>query len=214
MNTEQLIDRLAADVPRIGANAVERGLGVGVVFGVALSFALLVATIGTRPDLAAAMAGSTFWMKWAYTLSLSAIALAATARLARPDAGSLRGIWLIAVPFAVIAAIATVDLISAPSERWVSLWLGHSWRTCPWRVLGLAAPIFIGLLWSFRRLAPTRLREAGAAAGLAAGACAATVYCLYCSEASALFLLTWYSLGILLSAAFGALVGPWVLRWR
>ena len=43
-----------------------------------------------------------------------------------------------------------------------------------------------------------RTRAAGAAAGLAAGAFAATVYCLHCPEVSAIFVLTWYSLGILL----------------
>ena len=58
-----------------------------------------------------------------------------------------------------------------------------------------------------------RLRAAGAAAGLGAGAWAATIYCLHCPEASALFVLTWYSLGILLATAIGALVGPRFLRW-
>jgi len=80
-------------------------------------------------------------------------------------------------------------------------------------VLALSMPIFIGLLWSFRRLAPTRLRAAGAAAGLAAGAWAATLYCLHCPEVSAIFVLTWYSLGIGLAAALGALIGPYFLRW-
>ena len=80
-------------------------------------------------------------------------------------------------------------------------------------MLGLAAPLFLGLLWSFRRLAPTRLRAAGAAAGLSAGACAAAVYCLHCPEASAIFVLTWYSLGIALAGALGALLGPRLLRW-
>jgi hypothetical protein len=84
---------------------------------------------------------------------------------------------------------------------------------CPFYVLALAVPIFAGLLWSFRRLAPTRLRAAGAAAGLAAGAWAATIYCLHCPEASAIFVLTWYTLGIVLAAAIGALLGPRVLRW-
>jgi hypothetical protein len=91
--------------------------------------------------------------------------------------------------------------------------LGKSWIFCPWLVLLLAAPIFVGLLWSFRRLAPTRLRAAGAVAGLAAGAWAATVYCLHCPEVSALFVLTWYSLGIALAAGVGALLGPRLLRW-
>jgi hypothetical protein len=80
-------------------------------------------------------------------------------------------------------------------------------------VLLLAIPIFVGLLWSFRRLAPTRLRAAGAAAGLAAGAFSATIYCLHCPEVSAVFVLTWYSLGIVLASALGALVGPRLLRW-
>jgi hypothetical protein len=30
---------------------------------------------------------------------------------------------------------------------------------------------------------------------------------------SAIFVLTWYSLGIVLAAGFGALVGPRFLRW-
>lgn len=90
---------------------------------------------------------------------------------------------------------------------------GASWKVCPWLVLTLAMPIFIGLLWSFRRLAPTRLREAGAAAGLAAGAWAATIYCLHCPEVSAIFVLTWYSLGILLAALAAAFLGPRLLRW-
>jgi hypothetical protein len=80
-------------------------------------------------------------------------------------------------------------------------------------LLTLALPIFAGLLRSFRRLAPTRLRAAGAAAGLAAGAWAAAIYCLHCPEVSALFVLTWYSLGILLATAAGALLGPRLMRW-
>jgi len=91
--------------------------------------------------------------------------------------------------------------------------LGQSWKICRWLLLILAAPIFIGLLWSFRRLAPTRLRAAGAAAGVAAGAWAATLYCPHCPEVSAIFVLTWYTLGMVLAAGVGALLGPRVLRW-
>jgi hypothetical protein len=80
-------------------------------------------------------------------------------------------------------------------------------------VLTLAAPIFVGLLWSFRKFAPTRLRAAGASAGLAAGAWAATIYCLHCPEVSAMFVLTWYSVGIMAAAVTGALLGPRLMRW-
>jgi hypothetical protein len=152
-------------------------------------------------------------MKWAYTISLGAAAIGVVAQLARPEPVSLRAFWPVTVPFLLLAAVAIAEMAHVPPGEWFAMWLGRSWTKCPWLVLMLAAPIFIGLLWSFRRLAPTRLRATGAAAGLAAGAWAATLYCLHCPEVSALFVLTWYTLGIGLAAAIGALVGPRLLRW-
>jgi len=64
-----------------------------------------------------------------------------------------------------------------------------------------------------RAWAPTRLRLTGAAAGFAAGAIAAVVYCLHCPEMSEVFVGAWYLLGILLPAALGALIGPRALAW-
>jgi hypothetical protein len=159
------------------------------------------------------MLGFPFWMKWIYTISLAIGAIAMTAQLARPDADKLYGLWLLAIPVLLLAGVGATELIRTPQTEWLAMWLGQSWKQCPWRVLGLAMPIFVGLLWSFRRLAPTRLRAAGAAAGLAAGAFAATVYCLHCPEVSAIFVLTWYSLGIALATGVGALLGPRLLRW-
>jgi hypothetical protein len=213
MNTDELITSLAANVRPVGRGAVGWRLASGVMAGALASTLLIVATLGPRPDLWLAMHGGTFWMKWGYTISLAAIAIYVTARLARPDPGSLRRLWLIAVPVLALAAVCVVELIRTPRSDWLAMWLGHTWSKCPGLVLILAVPIFIGLLWSFRRLAPTRLRAAGAAAGLAAGAFSATVYCLHCPEVSAIFVLTWYSLGIILAASVGALVGPRLLRW-
>jgi hypothetical protein len=64
-----------------------------------------------------------------------------------------------------------------------------------------------------RQLAPTRLRLAGAGAGLLAGALGATVYGLHCPETGAAFVATWYSLGVATWAAIGAALGPRLLRW-
>lgn len=213
MRTDQLIERLAADVQPVRRHAVGWRLGLGVAAGAAVSAVLLAAGLGIRPDLGQAMHGATFWMKWAYTISLAIGAIWATARLARPEARSLRGLWFLVIPVVLLAGVGVTEMIRTPQTEWLAMWLGQSWRVCPWLVLTLSMPIFVGLLWSFRRLAPTRLRAAGAAAGLAAGAFSATVYCLHCPEVSALFVLTWYSLGILLAASFGALVGPRLLRW-
>lgn len=213
MNTDQLIDSLTSNIKPVRRSAMSVRLAIGLLIGALISAGLVVATLGARPDLMVAMGGFAFWMKWSYTLSLSVIAIYATARLARPDPGNLRALWLIAIPVTLLAGVGVLELMHTPSSEWLAMWLGHNWSKCPWLVFGLAMPIFIGLLWSFRRLAPTRLRAAGAAAGLAAGAFAATVYCLHCPEVSAIFVLTWYSLGILLAASLGALIGPRVLRW-
>ena len=213
MTTDDLIATLAADTTPVPRFAVGRRLAIGIAAGAAVSLLFVAVTLGFRPDLWLAMHGGRFWMKWGYTLSLSVAACFAVLRLARPDPGSLKRLWWIVVPVAALAVTGIGELRDTPRSGWLAMWLGQSWRVCPWLVLTMAMPVFIGLLWSFRRLAPTRLRAAGAAAGLAAGAVAATVYCLHCPEVSALFVLTWYSLGILLAAGVGAVLGPRLLRW-
>jgi hypothetical protein len=90
---------------------------------------------------------------------------------------------------------------------------GISWTVCSANIALLSLPVFVALVWLMKGLAPTRLRLSGAAAGLAAGAVAALVYTLHCPELEAPFLALWYVLGMLIPAAFGAVAGPWLLRW-
>ncbi|MDQ0251340.1 hypothetical protein J2W22_003404 [Sphingomonas kyeonggiensis] len=213
MNTEDLIAQLSQDVPPVRRRAVGRRLAIGIALGSLVSAVLVALVLGIRPDLGLAMRGATFWMKWSYTFSLAIAAVVMVVQLARPDSARLRWTWLLAIPVTLLAVLGIAELARTPPAEWLAMWLGNSWMVCPWLVLALAMPIFIGLLWSFRRLAPTRLRAAGAAAGLAAGAFAAMVYCIHCPEVSAIFVLTWYSLGILLAASLGALLGPRLLRW-
>ena len=213
MTSEDLIDQLSAHVPAVRRNALGQRLGLGLAVGALASMLALALLSGFRPDLWLAMHGAAFWMKWGYTASLGVCALVATAKLARPDSRSLGWLWMALVPLAGLALMSVAELAREPSEHWLAMWLGASWKVCSTLVFVYALPIFGGLLWSFRRMAPTRLRAAGATAGLAAGAWGATVYCLHCPEVSAIFVLTWYTLGIALAALFGALVGPRLLRW-
>jgi len=213
MDTDTLIRSLAEDVKPVPRHAIGRRITIGLGLGGAATVALIGWWLGFRPDFDVAMRGYSFWMKWIYTGTLATVAVAATIRLARPEPTRLRWLWVLAIPVLLLATIGIVEMMHVPPGDWLAMWLGRSWKQCPWIVLRLSIPTFIGLLWSYRRLAPTRLRLAGAVAGLAAGACAATLYCLHCPEASAIFVLTWYTLGIGLAAAFGALVGPRLLRW-
>lgn len=212
MNTDTLIATLAEDVAPVPRHAAGRRLLLGMLGGGAVTLVLVAVVLGFRRDLEPAMQGFSFWMKGGYTIALGIVAVMLVGRLARPDTARVP-LWPLAVPFVVLAMVAGIEVATAPPGDWLAMWLGATWTKCPWLVLMLSVPIFVGLLWSFRRLAPTRLRVAGAVAGVAAGAWAATLYGLHCPEVSALFVLSWYTLGIALAGAMGAWIGPRFLRW-
>lgn len=212
MNTDELIEQLSTDLAPVRRSSVERRIGLGVLAGAAVSLFVLLAFLGIRADLMQAMHGFTFWMKLAYTGSLAIVGLYLTDRLARPGRGA-GPVWLVAVPVALLAGVAVFELLNAPRSHWLEMWLGSSWKACSGLVLMLAVPLFLGLAWAFRRFAPTQLGAAGASAGLAAGGAAATIYCLHCPEATAVFVLTWYTLGMGLAALSGWLLGPRILKW-
>ena len=54
---------------------------------------------------------------------------------------------------------------------------------------------------------------AGAATGLLVGGLAATLYGLHCPEHTAAFVAVWYTLGMAIPTAMGALIGRFVWRW-
>ena len=62
-------------------------------------------------------------------------------------------------------------------------------------------------------MAPTRPALTGAISGLAAGALAAMLYSLHCTENSFAFFALWYSAGMGLTAILGAGLGARFLRW-
>jgi hypothetical protein len=117
MNTDDLINRLSADVPPVRRGAVGRRIAIGLALGALVSAAFVVLRMGVRPDLDAAMHGFPFWMKWAYTISLSIGALIVTAQLARPDTQRPRGLWLIAIPALLLAAVACDGADPHPADR-------------------------------------------------------------------------------------------------
>jgi hypothetical protein len=212
MESEALIRSLSKDLQPVSRHALSRLISGGLAVGILLSLAAVAATLGFRADIAQALREPGFWIKWVYSASIALIAIWATMRLARPNAFP-PWLWLLAAPITVLGLLGIIELSAAPSSEWMSMWLGKTAARCPFLVFGLSLPIFGALLLSLRRLAPTRLRVAGGMAGLAAGACAAMVYCLHCPESSTIFVFSWYTLGMLLSTATGILTGPTLLRW-
>lgn len=213
MDTDALILALARDATRVPRRAVANGLAMGLTVGAAAAIVLAVGGLGVRPDLASAVATASFWAKAGFTVSTAGIGLVLTAQLSRPDSRRLRGWWLVAIPIIWFIGLAGDELwLAISSGARAGLLFGPRWL-CPLHILMLSVPVFLGLSSAMQRMAPTRLRAAGAAAGLAAGGLAATVYALVCEEASPAYILSRYTLAVALAAAAGALLGPRLLRW-
>jgi hypothetical protein len=210
--TDDLLDRLSADLKPQSPSTVIRRLAAAASVGAGVALVGVVLGWGLRPDMPQALSTSMFWMKLAYALALGGVAVWAVERLSRPGGSAGRLRWAFS-PVLLIAAAAGVRLMGAPAPLREPLLMGASAAVCPWRILLTAVPVFAGLVWALRGLAPTRLRLTGAAAGLAAGGIGAAVYALHCPEAAAPFVAVWYTLGVGLAALGGALLGPRLLRW-
>ncbi len=211
--SEELIDRLSADLPPVSRRAVGLRLAFGVGAGTVVSALLIAVTLGVRPDLGRAVADAMFWVKFAYTLGLAGLAVWACERLARPASAAGARLGWIAAPVVLLAALAAWQLSRTPAPLRMAMMMGHSANVCPWLILGFSLPPLAGLVWAVRGLAPTRLRLTGAIVGLAAGAAGAAAYALHCNESTAAFMVTWYTLGIAGAGLLGLLVGPRLLRW-
>ena len=211
MRTSELIEALAAaDSAPVRPVAPARRLVPAVLGGALASLIVLVLWLGFQP-LAQSAQTSWFWMKAGYGAAAAAAGLALALPLSRP--GGRPGAAGYGLAAAAVAVIWLMAMHRAMDGGGRGLWLGHTWMVCPWRILALAAPIWLAAVLAMRRLAPTRLALAGASAGLLAGGLSVVVYGLYCQESAAPFVAVWYSLGMAASVVAGALLGPRLLRW-
>lgn len=211
MRTDELIGLLAQGAGAAPRGVVGRRLGAAMALGLLAGLAIAYGWLGFIP--AETYAFPAPWFKFAYALAMAASAGWLSARLVRPAAPTEAAS---AATGLVVLAAAMVGLVAwqaTPAEMRLKGLLGHSWWECPWFVLAISLPALAALLWAMRGLAPTRLRAAGFAAGLLAGAIGAGAYALACTELAMSFVAAWYTLGILLVGVLGALLGPRVLRW-
>jgi hypothetical protein len=213
MKTDDLISLLATGAGAVEPHVAERRYAKAMVLGAIGAFLVMLSLINIRRDLADAAMVPMFWLKIGFVVSVVAASLFAALRLSQPGA---RIDWvprLIAAPVLVMWVIATYVLIQAgPAER-ADLFYGSTSAYCPFFIALFSIPAFVSVFWAMKGLAPTRPRLAGFAAGLLAGAIAALVYCLHCTEIEAPFIGFWYVLGMFIPAAVGALLGRVLLRW-
>ena len=213
MRTDELVTLLATGAGAVPPNQAARRFTAAAGWSVLGAALLMIALLGPRHDLAKAVLLPMFWVKFGFVACLSAAGLLAALRLSRPGE---RLAWVpiaLAAPVIAIWLLAALVLAQADQVQHMVLFFGATWGSCPFLIALLSAPGFAAAIWAMKGLAPTRLRLAGAAAGLLSGALGALVYSVHCPELGAPFIGFWYLLGMLIPTAVGALLGPRLLRW-
>lgn len=213
MKTDELISMMASSVTPVDRRLPLRQMVQALALGTVGSLLLMLKIYGLRPDLGLMLGVPLFWIKLAFPTALATGAMLVLRRLVRP--GLRVGVnWAgIALPSLAVWAGGALVLLSTPATQRLPLLMGISWRSCPFNIALLSVPLFIGIFWAVRGMAPTRLRLTGAVAGLLAGASATMVYCMHCPEMGVPFWGIWYFLGMLIPSAAGLWLGPRLLRW-
>ena len=210
MKTDNLIELLVKDLVRWRFRSAVAGAVAG---GVIIAAVLFFAEVGLRPDISAVVKSGHFLFKFVVTISLAVTAIWVTLSIGRPG-GSLsqRGLALSIAP-ALLACAAAIELVILPESQWMPHLVGHNARICLTLIPLLSVGPLACLLTALRASAPSNPGLAGAVAGLAASGIAATFYAAHCTDDSALFVVTWYSMATLIVTTAGCLVGWKLLKW-
>lgn len=211
--TDDLIARLSADLKPVRPMAMQRLLIGATLLSTIVAIAAMLMWLGMRTDMPVAIWTMSFWTKFGYTLIIAALGGVATLILARPDG---RTTWPWRAAIAILAAllvVAIVQLVRAEPEEMMPLVVGSTSLVCPWRIVVLGLPMLLAAILALRRMAPANPTLAGFAAGIMAGGAGAWVYSFACAENGMMFLALFYSLGIVMVGAIGAVLGRFLLRW-
>jgi len=211
--TDDLIDRLAADLKPVNASKVLWLLAIATVLGLSGSALTMIYSLHPRQHLFEVFSEPSFATKVIYTGVLGLLGAWATLRLAKPGGSGLTPLNLAAVALAAIGATALISFLNTPPESRQAAVLGSSALVCPFYIAGISLPMFAALTLFMRQMAPTDLSRAGFAVGLMAGAFGALVYAFHCPEPGLPFIAIWYSLGIIAMTIIGTITARVLLRW-
>ena len=212
MKTGDLIRALAAD-SEVHPMPPGRALALALIPGVAIALSLHFAVLGLRPHLLTLLGEPRLLFKLCLTFLLVALSGPLVLRLVRPGAGVRRVTLLLAIVPALLVAAILAELLAVPAAEWGQRLIGSNAMFCLKTIPFLSAAPLVAVLLALRQGAPEHPALAGAGAGLFAGAIGAAFYATHCPDDSPLFVAAWYTLGIGIVAAIGAVVGRRLLRW-
>ncbi|QUS39222.1 DUF1109 domain-containing protein [Tardiphaga alba] len=212
MDTDRLILALAADLDH-RPQPVRIQLAKALLVALPVTAAMMLVTIGLRPDFMAAMRNPFFDLKFVVTLALAIPAIVISLHLSRPEASLGRWVWLLLLsPFILVAAIIA-EMAMPQRAPMMARMMGRSAMLCSLSIPVLSLPILGATLFALRQGAPSRPVLAGALAGLMSSGLAAAIYAAHCADDSPLFVAVWYTLANIAVTAVGAVLGARVLRY-
>jgi len=209
MKTDQLIAALAADRT---AAPFGRRFALSLLIGGLISLGVFLVILGPRHDLAPALATWRFDFKIVLMMLVLGLAFGFCRAVARPVAPPHPARSLL-LPLAALVAALVVELAVVPQTAWGTRLICSNAMICMTAIPFLSIGPLVAALAVLRSGAPTSPALAGAAAGLLAAACGATLYAFHCFDDSPLFVATWYSLAALPVIGIGALAGRRLLQW-
>jgi hypothetical protein len=213
MKTDDLIGMLAKQDIAVDRKKFMWRIALALAVGCVGSFMLLTLFFDINPDLKMMLMNLWFWVRFTFIASVVIVAGTLFSRLGKPANAHRVSVWPVVIPFAVLGVLACTMLLMAPAADRRDMLLGVSWDVCARNISVLSIPFFFVAVWIARQFAPVRLRFTGAMLGLFAGAAGALVYSLYCPEIEPSFLIVWYTIGMLIPASVGALLGRKLLAW-
>jgi len=212
MQTDDLIRVLVSDL-HISTRSVRQWFVICLSIGFVVAGVLFWLVLGPRDDIAAAAGTPRFVLKIVEMLLLAATAAILALRLVRPAASAQAAAIAVFAAAMLLVVAAGFELLVVPPRQWSAKLIGSNARVCLTAIPILSLPVLASVLYALRQGAPTRPPMAGAAAGLLAGATAAALYALHCTDDSPLFVATWYPLAIGGVILLGWAVGQRAVRW-
>lgn len=215
MNTDRLIDMLTAELDAVNSGRLKNTLTLALTTGGAITFGLMLLTVGLRPDLQSSTHIEWVAVKLLFALSVIGTGAPLLNRAIRPGLEDATNWLLVLFPFLAVLAVAIMVLLAQP-HAWRELLRGATTVSsvrCLSLILFFSAIPLAGVVYALRQGAPIRLKLCGGIAGIVAGGIGAAAYAFNCTSDTIPFIAIWYSAAIVICAVIGAQLGPRVLRW-
>ncbi|MCK8782507.1 DUF1109 domain-containing protein [Rhizobium sp. NTR19] len=209
-STNVLIKQLALEAgdERTGGLRFTKLFAVALVIALLAAIAVVLATAGARADF------SDYFWSWTSQFKVIGMLLLA--------AGAVHAVWAAVTPgerarlMQGVLPAGVFLLIGALLDRSnLPVFGAHSLSVvlCVGTIIAASLPALVVILIAMRRGIPTRLTNAGVAAGLLAGSVGALSYTIACLNDGATFVATWYPVAIAIVTLLGRAITPRALTW-